>query len=84
MIAVVVVDICAPLVLQPLSVDICSYWALLLPKFSFAEPYNVIASLMNSFRAELVVSVPIDSSIVMISSTRVIRDSSSPIIRSNE
>ena len=83
-IPVVEVDDGALDVLHPLSVDICLYVALLLSKFSFAVPYKVIASLMNSFSAELVVSVPIDSSIVMISLTRVIRDSSSPIIRSNE
>ena len=83
-IPVVDVDDGALDVLHPLSVDICSYVALLLSKFSFAVPYNVIALIMNSFRAELIVFVPIDSSIVMISLTRVIRDSSSPIIRSNE
>ena len=39
---------------------------------------------MNSFRAELAVFVPIDSSFVMISTTRLISESSSSIIKSNE
>jgi len=39
---------------------------------------------MNSFKAELAVFVPIDSSFVMISSTRLISESSSSIINSKE
>ena len=53
-------------------------------KLVFANPYKVIALLMNEFRAALEVFVPIDSSLVRIVSTNVIRESSSSRIKSND
>ena len=53
-------------------------------KLVFANPYKVIALLMNEFRAALEVFVPIDSSLVRIVSTNVIRESSSSRIKSKD
>ena len=53
-------------------------------KLVFANPYKVIALLMNKLRAEFPVFVPIASSLVMILSTNVISESSLSMTRSKD
>ena len=53
-------------------------------KLVFANPYKVIALLMNKLRAEFPVFVPIASSLVIILSTNVISESSLSMTRTKD